>query len=108
MTDEAVQRPAVVTISGVEVVTIPLAHYAELLDCQRRLAAARITPERFRADARSRIDRDPEVATFLAECLGRVLLKDAYASCVERFGGDRSPSRATIARYWDKLGKRRR
>ena len=99
--------PEVATIAGVEVVTIPLAHYTELLDCQRQLAASRVSPERFRADVRSRVDRDPEVATFLTECLGRMLLKDAYSACVARFGSDRAPSRATIARYWDRLGRRR-
>ncbi|HEX4765396.1 MAG TPA: hypothetical protein VH414_03870 [Lichenihabitans sp.] len=97
------ERPAVVTISGVEVVTIPLAHYAELLDCQRQLAAARLPPERFRADARSRIDRDPEVATFLTECLGRMLLKDAVAACRERFGVNRFPPQSTVQRYWARL-----
>ena len=107
MTDEAA-RPAVVTISGVEVVTIPLTHYAELLDCQRRLAAVAVTPTRFAADLRSRIDRDPEVAAFLLECLGRKLLKQTYAACLERFGPERTPGGSTISRYWAKFPRTRR
>lgn len=94
------------TIAGVELVTIPVSHYAELLDCQRRLAAVQISPLRFTADPRSRVERDPEVAAFLAECLGTRLLKDTYALCVERFGQDRTPGKSTIGRFWQRLGRR--
>ena len=100
---EAVERPEVVTISGVEVVTIPLAHYAALLDCQRRMLTGAITPQRLNADLRCRIDRDPEVASFLADCLGRMLLKEAVAACRDRFGPERSPPQSTIQRYWARL-----
>jgi hypothetical protein len=106
MTDGAA-TPAVATISGVEVVTIPLTHYAELLDCQRRLAAVEVTPTRFAADLRSRIDRDPEVAAFLLDCLGRKLLKETYAACLERFGAERTPGASTISRYWGKFPRPR-
>ncbi|KMO16539.1 hypothetical protein SQ03_14530 [Methylobacterium platani JCM 14648] len=92
-------------MSGVEVVTIPLAHYAELLDCQRRLAVASIPAARYTADPRSRVERDPEVATFLAECLGVRLLKDTHAQCLRRFGADRTPGKSTIQRYWTRLGR---
>lgn len=104
MTD-ATTPPAVATISGVEVVTIPLAHYAELLDCKRRLAVGSIDAPRLAANPRSRIERDPEVATFLAKSVGRVLLKDAHSTCRERFGLDRTPGKSTIARYWNSLGR---
>lgn len=104
---ERSERPLVATISGVEVVTIPLKDYARLLDCERRLTEARVSRTAHLANARCRIDRDPEVATFLAENLGRMLVKDSYSACVERFGAERAPSRATIARYWDRLGRRR-
>ena len=93
------------TVSGVELVTIPLTHYAELLDCQRRLAAASIPAARFAADPRSRVERDPEVAAFLAECLGVRLLKETHALCRERFGLDRTPGKSTIQRYWTRLGR---
>jgi len=95
-----------VAIGGVEVVTIPLAHYAELLDCQRRLAVAGISRQRFAADPRSRVDRDPQVPAFLVDCLGTMLLKDAAPRCLERFGEARTPGRSTIQRYWQRLGRR--
>lgn len=96
----------VATFGGVEVVAIPVTLYAELLDCQRRLAEANIAHWRFTADPRSRVERDPEVAAYLAECLGRMMLKDAYTSCRERFGPDRAPGRTTIQRYWARLRER--
>lgn len=102
----AIAEPVRSTIAGVELVTIPVSHYAELLDCQRRLAALRVSEERFCTDPRSRVDRDPEVAAFLAECFGRVLLKDTYTECRERFGADRTPGRTTIQRYWKRLRSR--
>lgn len=96
----------VTTLGGIEVVAIPVSLYAELLDCRRRLAVANISAARFAADPRSRIDRDPEVAEYLTECLGRVLLKDAYTSCRERFGADRAPGKSSIQRYWKRLRQR--
>ena len=103
MTEHPRPSLTVVTVAGIEVVTIPLAHYAELLDCQRRLALGEVTPLRFVADLRSRIDRDPEVANFLTECFGRMLLKDAAAGCRERFGATRAPGKSTIQRFWARL-----
>ncbi|MEH3120224.1 MAG: hypothetical protein PGN25_22250 [Methylorubrum populi] len=98
-------HPPVAVISGVEVVTIPLAHYAELLDCRRKLAVADVSPARLLANPRCRIDHDPAVAAFLAECLGRQLLKDTYTLCLERFGAARTPGKSTIQRYWARLGR---
>lgn len=103
---EGEQKPSIRIVSGVELVTIPLAHYAELLDCQRQLAEVRIASWRFTADPRSRVERDPEVAAFLAECLGTRLLKDAHALCRDRFGEARTPGKSTIQRYWKRLGRR--
>ena len=86
-------------------VTIPLVHEAELLDCQRRLAVADIPAARYAADPRSRVERDPEVAAFLAECLGMQLRKDIHALCLKRFGADRTHGKSTIQRYWTQLGR---
>lgn len=99
MTDDAA-KPAVVTISGVEVVTIPLAHYAELLNCQRQLAAPDRPSIQLPADSRSRIERDPEVATFLMQHLGRMRQSEIITACRERFGTDRTPSQASMSRFW--------
>ena len=98
------------SIAGVEVVTIPIWHYAELLECQRtvqlnglRASQIRAHPAILAADPRSRLFADPEVCIFLYEICGRMKLPDAYSACCERFGMDRSPSRATIGRYWQRV-----
>ncbi|WP_430913142.1 hypothetical protein [Methylobacterium sp. sgz302541] len=104
MPEPALPSPAAV-IFGVEVVTIPTTLYAELLDCKRRLAVLDVTPARLLANPRCRIDHDPAVAAFLAECLGQRLLKDTHTLCRERFGADRTPGKSTIQRYWARLGR---
>ena len=47
----------------------------------------------------SKLDRDPEVAAFLNELLGKMYLNEARALAVQRFGPDRVPSRASFHRY---------
>jgi hypothetical protein len=93
----------VVTSTPVELVTIPATLYAELLDCQRKLAEMAVQGRAFKTASKSRIERDPEVAVFLAEHLGRVIIKDIHAECLAQFGADRTPSRSAIFRYWDRL-----
>lgn len=113
MPEEPPPEPIRHTISGVELVTIPLWHYAELLECQRgekvsssgRLAY-RAHPALAVLDPRSRLFGDPEVSIFLYETLGRMKLADAFIACRERFGADRSPSKATIGRYWQQIRRR--
>lgn len=67
------------------------------------MRAGAISPQRFNADLRSRIDRDPEVASFLTECFGRMLLKEAVTACREQFGEKRAPPQSTIQRFWARL-----
>lgn len=90
------------TIEGVELVTIPLDHYAELLAC-RRLVAENNLRQGAPPGAAGRIDRDPEVATFLVETFAGRSLHDVYALCVERFGTERSPSRLSIQRFRERV-----
>lgn len=96
--------PIHATISDVEVVTIPATHYAELLNCQRQLAAtpAAVAPRRVKIDSRSRLFDDPEVADFLMGIMGTMRLTEARQACIERFGINRAPSRATIGRFWQR------
>lgn len=110
MTGVVPAEPAYYTIAGVEVVTIPVWHYAELLECQRAMGVgrypfdqARTHPALVAVDPRSRLFGDFEVAVFLFEAFGRVKLTDAVVACRQRFGIDRSPSKATIGRYWQRL-----
>lgn len=98
--------PAARTISGVEVVTIPLAEYADLLDCRRRLAELTVARAAFERPPASPIERDPELATFLAERLGRATGEAILVECRSRFGPARTPSRSALDRYWRRLRAR--
>ena len=93
-------------VAGVDVVTIPAAEYADLLDCRRRLAELKLVRRRFKTPSTSRIDRDPEVAVFIAERLGMQYLHTIREECLKRFGADRTPGLSTIHRYWERLRRR--
>lgn len=105
-------NPSKRTVAGVEVVTIPLADYAKLLDCQRQLAELRAVQNGlnggFNGHSRSPIDRDPEVATFIANRLGRMTFSDIREACLDRFGADRAPSRSAIHLYSIRVASRLR
>ncbi|WP_156648562.1 hypothetical protein [Methylobacterium sp. Leaf108] len=106
MTGTTDVTPVRVTVSGVDVVTIPAAHYVELLDCQRQLAAhkadkpAVLKPRRVQIDTRSRLFDDPEVTDFLLDIMGTMRLTEARQACISKFGEQRAPSRAAIGRFW--------
>lgn len=95
-------EPLRATIADVDVVTIPLAHYAELLQA-RRLVAENDLRRRPTMGGTGRIDRDPEVATFLIENLPGRSLKELCALALARFGPSRAPSRSSIQRFRDRL-----
>lgn len=91
----------VAMIGGVEVVTIPLSDFAELLACRKRL-------ERIERAGRSRshyraspIDSDPELKAFILRRLGSTPLVDIAADCKKAFG-DRAPSASAIHRFWQR------
>ncbi|WP_424361803.1 hypothetical protein [Methylocystis parvus] len=86
------------TVAGVPVVTIPLAEYEELLRL-RKLHGNPAGQVLLPPPTRSRIERDKEVAEFLNKNLGRMLLKEIHAACVEKFGAARTPSKSAINRY---------
>ncbi|WP_424362714.1 hypothetical protein [Methylocystis parvus] len=86
------------SVAGVPVVTIPLAEYEELIRL-RKLYGNAARQVLLPPPTRSRIDRDREVADFLNEHLGRMLLKEIHAACVQKFGVARTPSKSAINRY---------
>jgi hypothetical protein len=96
----------VVASTPVELVTIPATLYAELLDCQRKLAELGVRQRAFEKASKSPIERDTEVAVFLAERFGRTTVKNILADCRERFGADRTPSHSAADRYWHRLRRR--
>ncbi|MBB3809917.1 hypothetical protein [Pseudochelatococcus contaminans] len=48
----------------------------------------------------SPIDRDPELATFIASRLGLQTISQIASECRENFGSQRAPSKSAIYRYW--------
>ena len=93
-------------ISGVEVVTIPLADYAGLLDCKRRLQETELTIEQFVAGRKSIIDRNPEVAVYLVQNFGLVPMNDILRACKRKFSRSRTPSKSAAYRYWATVRKK--
>lgn len=55
----------------------------------------------------SRVDLDDEVRAFLNDLVGRQTLKQLVAACQKKFGLERSPSRSTIHRYWQRVRRER-
>ncbi len=51
----------------------------------------------------TKLDRDPEIAAFVTERLGRMTLADIASKARARFGPDRSPSKSAIHYYWHRL-----
>jgi hypothetical protein len=54
------------------------------------------------------VNKDPEVAAFLEDRLGRLTVGEARAACLAQFGPDRTPGRSTIHRFWSRLRAARR
>jgi len=92
--------PAVATIAGVEVVTIPLAEYAELLECRRRVAE--IGNLRSRRLRPSPIDHDAEVAAFLKAQPPEMTVKEVLEACALRFGTKRTPSKSAAYQFYSR------
>lgn len=92
-------------VAGVSLVTIPLSDYADLLDCKRQLAERAISHDQVMSPARSRIERNPEVAVFLAQNFGLAPMKEILRRCRREFGRSSTPSQSAAYRYWAKLRK---
>lgn len=87
-----------------ETVTIPWAEYRDLLICRRRLAEAGIRERSFANPRHSPIERDTEVALFIANRLGRKwTIQQIRDQCAKAFGPARTPSRSAISRYAGRL-----
>lgn len=95
--------PLTAVIFGVEVVTIPAVHYAELLRCQTLLAERNINHKQFSKPVRSPIERDSEVAIFFAMRLGTSPVSAIIESCRREFGSKRTPSKSAVHRYWERV-----
>lgn len=96
-------EPQPATISGIEVVTIPLADYAALLACKARLAELDANLLQLSAPRKGIIDRNPEVAVFLATRFGTLPVSVVLKQCRRTFGAARTPSRSAAYRYWQRI-----
>ncbi|MEM7426744.1 MAG: hypothetical protein AAF441_11655 [Pseudomonadota bacterium] len=94
---------AVATIGGVQVVTIPLSDYAELLEAQRELAEMRSVADLRKRRSRSPLDQDREVVAFLAERFGRMPVRCVLEQCRSVHGDKRTPSKSAAYRLWQRL-----
>ncbi len=106
--DTTVLRTAIFTLSHLlgdaddsATVEIPVAEYQRLLAYERLGKRGPTLPTL--SCPRSRIDRDEEVAFFIAERAGRMLLKEIKADCERHFGRDRTPGLSTIHRFIRRL-----
>ncbi|NRF09402.1 hypothetical protein [Agrobacterium pusense] len=95
--------PSFAEIEGVAVVTIPLADYKSLLEVKRLYAEANRREKQFQAPRRGMIDRNPQVAVFLAENFGTKPVDTILHECEARFGAACTPSKSAAYRYWDAL-----
>jgi hypothetical protein len=101
--DGAPVFPITTTISGIAVVTIPVTDYAALLNCCRKLSESAARHAALNAVSKSPIERDLELASFLASRLGLATIAVIHDECLHRFGTARTPSKSSIFRYWSRL-----
>ncbi len=101
--DASAASSIVSTIAGIQVVTIPLAEYAELLDCRRRVGVQSDAARRLAVPPRSPIEKDAEVAAFFIERLGQADMLTILTECRKRFGSERTPSRTAAYDFWQRM-----
>lgn len=97
------EQPDREAVGGVQVVTIPLADYAELLAAKERLERLKL-PKLTRLPA-SPIERRPEVRDFILERFGKMKDVEIIAKCKETFGW--APSTSAIDRFFHRSCKSR-
>lgn len=96
-------EPIFHSIEGVELVTIPVSDYATLLKNSRVLAETQIDRRQFEKPNRSMISRNPQVAVFITEHVGKNTASEVVELCRERFGDHLTPSTKMVYRYWWRL-----
>lgn len=81
------------------VVTIPAEEYTDLLFLKNSSVRPALRVSQMRLKSRSKIVRDPEVASFIIECAATMLIREIEAACLSKFGRSRAPSRSAIHRF---------
>lgn len=95
--------PVFSTIGDVQVATIPMIEYADLLNCRKQVDEIRERARRYAVPSRSPIETDEEVAAFFMERFGRVPMDTILRDAQKRFGIGRTPSRTSAYAYWQRL-----
>lgn len=90
-------------IAGVPMVTIPVTEYAALLECRRKLDESGARERAFKVVSKSPIERDIQVAAFLASRFGLATVADIREECRALFGSARTPTPSSTYRYWARL-----
>lgn len=90
---------------GVPIVTIPLADYCELLDCQRQFHAA-LGRNAIEDNGESTLfARDPEVAVFVVSRFGIMTAREIVEAVKAEYGEDRAPLIIYVNRLWVRMRK---
>ena len=92
-----------ITVSGVDLVMIPAAEYAALLEAKARLSEISFNHQQLSTPRKGVIDRNPEVAVFLAQRFGLRPMGALLRECKRTYGAKRTPSRSAAYRYWERL-----
>ncbi len=82
-----------------ETITIPAARFAELLECERKLAGFTARAMAFEHASRSPIERDLEVSAYIVGQIGLTTISGIRDGCMARFGARRTPSRSAVSRF---------
>ena len=101
--EEPSNLPEYRNILGVPVVTIPLADYCELLDCQRQFQEA-LGRNAIGDNGESTLfARDPEVAVFVVSRFGIMTAGEIVEAVKEEYGEHRAPLIISVNRLWVRM-----
>lgn len=85
-----------------QLVTLSAAEYEQLRK-EAEVGRQRRQVSYFRSKSKSRIARDPELASFIVECSDTMITAKIQDACLSRFGSKRAPSRSAIYRFLQSL-----
>ncbi len=102
--EEDLNNLETIGIAGTDFVLVPVADYVCLLHIRRQLEGLHADRNIILGRAgKSLLDRNPDVAHFFIQNLGRYSVAILLKKCRRKFGSARTPSRSAAYRFWDKL-----
>lgn len=98
--------PIFATLDGAAVAVVALADYKQLVAIVMAVPFAKAEAKRERPGGLSTIERDPEVAEFLASRFrGGVTIAQIRDACRNTFGDERTPSHQRVQRFRQRLAR---